>query len=85
MEPGMFFRMGAWERRTDMEIDPEDGLTAPVISRGDLIAAKLAAVRPQDLIDVAALRQTERQTAQMNAEEETGAEEIKKRRRREPE
>lgn len=44
----------AWDRRTDMEIDPESGLSAPVISRSDLIAAKLAAARPQDMIDVAA-------------------------------
>ena len=58
--PGVDFD-SAWERRTDMEIDPESGLRAPVISRGDLIAAKLAAARPQDMIDVAALRQTERQ------------------------
>jgi len=51
----------AWERRTEIEIDPESGLRASVISRSDLIAAKLAAGRPQDLIDVAALRQTEQQ------------------------
>ena len=30
---------GAWERRTDIEIDPESGLRATVISRSDLIAA----------------------------------------------
>ena len=52
---------GAWERRTEIEIDPEIGLRASVISRSDLIAAKLAAGRPQDMIDVAALRQTEQQ------------------------
>jgi hypothetical protein len=49
----------AWERRTEIEIDAESGLRAPVISRQDLIAAKLAAGRPQDLADVAALRRTE--------------------------
>jgi len=60
----------AWERRTDIEIDPESGLRAPVISRIDLIAAKLAAGRPQDMIDVAALRQTEQQqTGKTNAQE----------------
>lgn len=48
----------AWERRTDIEIDAESGLRAPVISILDLIAAKLAAGRPQDLADVAALRET---------------------------
>ena len=51
----------AWRRRADIEIDPESGLRATVISRSDLITAKLAAARPQDLIDVAALRQTEQQ------------------------
>ena len=51
---------GAWERREEMEIDSQSGLRVPVISRHDLIATKLAAARPQDLIDVAALRETER-------------------------
>ena len=51
----------AWERRTEIEIDEESGLRVFVISRRDLIAAKLAAGRPQDLADVAALRETERQ------------------------
>jgi hypothetical protein len=54
--PGVDFE-NAWQRRTDIEIDPETGLKASVISRRDLIAAKLAAARPQDMIDVAALRQ----------------------------
>lgn len=74
----------AWERRTDIEIDPEIGLRASVISRSDLIAAKLAAARPQDMIDVAALRQTERQqTARTNDQEKTDAAEFEKRRRQE--
>jgi hypothetical protein len=46
----------AWERRVDVVIDPASGLTASFISRDDLIAAKLAAGRPQDIADVAALR-----------------------------
>ena len=72
--PGVNFD-AAWERRLDIEIDPEGGLRAQVISRGDLIAAKLAAARPQDLIDVAALRQTEQQeTARTNDPEESSAE-----------
>jgi hypothetical protein len=50
----------AWERRTEIEMDRESGLRISVISRRDLIAAKLAAGRPQDLADVAALRETER-------------------------
>ena len=43
----------AWRRRAEVAID--DTLTAPFISREDLIAAKLAAGRPQDLADAAAL------------------------------
>jgi hypothetical protein len=46
----------AWQRRVEAVIDPENGLTAFFISSEDLIAAKLAAGRPQDLADVAALR-----------------------------
>lgn len=44
----------AWERRVVREI--EDGLRVPFISRDDLMVAKLAAGRPEDLADVAALR-----------------------------
>lgn len=43
----------AWKRRVDVAID--DTLSAPFISRDDLLAAKLAAARPEDLADVAAL------------------------------
>jgi hypothetical protein len=46
----------AWENRVEAVIDPTSGLSAPFISREDLIAAKLAAGRPQDIADVAALR-----------------------------
>ena len=46
----------AWQRRVDAVIDPQSGLTASFISSEDLIAAKLAAGRPQDIADVAALR-----------------------------
>ncbi len=45
----------AWERRVETTVDPETGLTAFFVSRDDLIAAKLAAARPQDLADVDAL------------------------------
>jgi hypothetical protein len=48
----------AWENRVDAVIDEASGLRAPFISREDLIAAKLAAGRPQDIADVAALRKT---------------------------
>ena len=43
----------AWARRVMVQID--ESLTAPFISRDDLRVAKLAAGRPQDLADVAAL------------------------------
>jgi len=43
----------AWQRRVEVEID--EALSAPFISREDLIAAKLAAGRPQDLADAVAL------------------------------
>ncbi|HLJ37970.1 MAG TPA: nucleotidyl transferase AbiEii/AbiGii toxin family protein [Steroidobacteraceae bacterium] len=43
----------AWQRRVSVAID--ETLSAPFISREDLLAAKLAAGRPQDLADVAAL------------------------------
>jgi len=46
----------AWQKRVEAVIDPATGLTAPFISSDDLIAAKLAAGRPQDIADVAALR-----------------------------
>ena len=45
----------AWENRVDAVIDPQSGLTASFISSEDLMAAKRAAGRPQDLADVAAL------------------------------
>jgi hypothetical protein len=44
----------AWQRRVDVQID--DGLTAPFISREDLLAAKVSAGRAQNLVDVDALR-----------------------------
>ena len=48
----------AWQRRVNVQID--DGLTAPFISREDLLAAKVSAGRTQgrtqDLVDVDALR-----------------------------
>ena len=46
----------AWERRVEDVIDPETGLKANFISRDDLIAAKLALGRLQDLDDVDAIR-----------------------------
>jgi hypothetical protein len=49
----------AWQNRVESVIDPHSSLTAFFISREDLIAAKLAAGRPQDLADAAALREAE--------------------------
>jgi len=46
----------AWERRVDVAID--ETLTAPFISREDLLAAKIAAGREQDLADGDALRRS---------------------------
>jgi len=46
----------AWQNRVDTVIDSQSGLTASFISSQDLMAAKLAVGRPQDIADVAALR-----------------------------
>jgi hypothetical protein len=46
----------AWENRVEGVIDPATSLRAFFISGTDLIAAKIAAGRPQDIADVAALR-----------------------------
>ncbi len=53
--PGVEFD-AAWQRRVEEIIDPQKGLKASFLSREDLIAAKLAAGRPQDLADVDAIR-----------------------------
>ena len=45
----------AWHRRVDIKIS--DMLMVPFISRDDLLTAKIAAGRAQDLADVAALRE----------------------------
>ena len=46
----------AWERRVEAVVDQASGLTACFISSEDLIVAKLASGRPQDLADVDAIR-----------------------------
>jgi hypothetical protein len=46
----------AWEKRVEGVIDTATGLTAHFISAADLMTAKIAAGRPQDTADVAALR-----------------------------
>jgi len=53
--PGVDFD-AAWERRVEVPLDSSSGQKAFFISRDDLIAAKLAAARPQDLADVDAIR-----------------------------
>jgi len=61
----------AWERRVEGIIDPKSGLTAFFISSVDLMAAKLAAGRPQDIADVVALRkaaETQRQAQKISPE-----------------
>ncbi|MCB0026387.1 MAG: nucleotidyltransferase [Anaerolineales bacterium] len=74
-EEGFFYQMGvppirvdilmgidgvefasAWERRANI---PFDDLSVSFISREDLIRAKLAAGRPQDLLDAKSLSQDE--------------------------
>jgi hypothetical protein len=49
----------AWRRRVEVIVDQERGLKAFTISREDLITAKLAVGRPQDLADVDAIRKAE--------------------------
>jgi hypothetical protein len=75
MEPGYFYQMGrpplrvdimmsipglefesAWRNREEVSIDE---LSVPFISKQDLIGAKLASGRPEDLLDVERLRQTD--------------------------
>ena len=53
--PGVDFD-AAWERRVETVIDPTSGLKANFISADDLVAAKLAAGRPQDIADADAIR-----------------------------
>lgn len=49
----------AWDRRVEGVIDLATGLKANFISRDDLITAKLAVGRPQDLADVDAIQKAE--------------------------
>ncbi len=46
----------AWERRVEGVIDAVTGQKAFFISSADLIVAKLAAGRPQDIADATAIR-----------------------------
>ena len=51
--PGIEFEQ-AWEKRVEVDFD---GLLVSFISRGDLITAKRASGRPQDMIDADTLSQ----------------------------
>ncbi len=56
----------AWERRVEGVIDATTGLKAFFISSADLVAAKLASGRPQDLADVDAIRKAAESQAEPN-------------------
>ena len=51
----------AWENRVEGVIDAASGLRACFISSADLMAAKIAAGRPQDIADADALRKAAKQ------------------------
>ena len=59
--PGVDFD-AAWERRVEAVIDTATGLRANFISREDLIAAKRAAGRLQDLADIEAIESAAKAT-----------------------
>jgi hypothetical protein len=48
----------AWERRLELVVDERSGLKAFVISADDFISNKIATARPQDMADVAAVRES---------------------------
>jgi hypothetical protein len=64
--PGVDFD-AAWERRVEGVIDANTGFKAFFISSADLVAAKLAAGRPQDLADVDAIRKATESHAPQSA------------------
>ena len=68
--PGVDFE-AAWERRVEDVIDTVTGLKANFISRDDLLTAKLAAGRPQDLADVDAIRKAEKAQAPVSNKSQT--------------
>ena len=49
----------AWPNRVEGLIDPETGLKAYFISKDDLVAAKIASGRLQDLADVDAIKRAD--------------------------
>jgi hypothetical protein len=71
--PGVDFD-AAWERRVEGVIDAKTGLKACFISSADLVAAKLASGRPQDLADVDAIRKAIESQAPQSARKAPGTE-----------
>jgi hypothetical protein len=72
--PGVDFD-AAWARRVDAVFDEETNLRAMCISREDLLAAKRAAGRRQDLADVEAIEkaaESRREASQEASEDENG-------------
>jgi hypothetical protein len=65
--PGVAFD-AAWERRVEGVIDAKTGFKACFISSADLVAAKLASGRPQDLADVDAIRKAAESAVPQGAE-----------------
>jgi hypothetical protein len=57
--PGVTFAT-AWRNRVTHTVDQSSGLTAEFVSRDDLIKAKTASKRPQDLADVQAILDAEK-------------------------
>ena len=64
--PGVVFEK-AWKDRLTQVIDEATGLSAEFISREDLIAAKLASGRSQDIADVDAIRQAQAAAQEITA------------------
>ena len=58
--PGVEFEP-CWQRRIEVTLEGKERLVANVISADDLVAAKIASGREQDLADVKAIRQAQRQ------------------------
>jgi Nucleotidyl transferase AbiEii toxin, Type IV TA system len=78
--PGVVFN-AAWKNRVTVTLDEQQAITAHVISRADLIAAKLASGRPQDLADVDALRKATISGAVKTAKEKPQAPKAKRRKK----
>jgi hypothetical protein len=68
--PGVDFD-AAWGKRVDGVIDPVSGLTAHFISGDDLVAAKIAAGRPQDIADATAIQNAAESQAPRSAIEKS--------------